>query len=242
MKSNNNDNVDKFFENNKTEIKKALDLYYLKYKICLSLFNEKDENIKNNISLEEIILSIKSNPDLIYLINSTKKEYYLPRIKEQYLEIPKFKIINLPDNGIEFLNKANNECCLYCKKKNLSSYLCLLCGNKICNNTNCFIKNISKRGGDEYCLIYHSKKCCGGNGIFIDIKNSEIIYISKRRIIKSNIFIYMNEFGESLKNNIMNDEYKLNKDELNKGIMKFNDMTYRKKDKKIYERINYIFY
>ena len=60
IKSNNNDNVDNFFVNNKTEIKKALDLYYLKYKICLLLFDENDENIKNNISLEQIILSIKS--------------------------------------------------------------------------------------------------------------------------------------------------------------------------------------
>ena len=218
-----------------------MDLYYLKYKICLLLFDENDENIKNNISLEQIILSIKSNQDFKYLINSTKKDNYLRIIKEQYLEIHEFKIINLPENGLEFLNKANNECCLYCKKKNLSSYLCPLCGIKICNDKYCFIKNISKRG-DEYSLIYHSKKCCGRNGIFVDIQNSEIIYISKRRIIKSNIFIYMNEFGESLKNNFMNDEYKLNKDELNKGIMKFNDMTYRKKVMKIYEIRNYIFY
>ena len=77
-------------------------------------------------------------------------------------------------------------------------------------------------------------KCCGGNGIFLDIKNAEISYILKRRIIKSNIFVYMNDFGETLKNNYLNDEYKLNKAELKKGIMKFIDMTYRKKTLKIY--------
>ena len=235
---NNNDNVDKFFDNNKTEIKNALNLYYLKYKICLLLFNEKEEKIINNITLEQIISSIKSNPDFKYLINSSKNEKYLASIKDQYLEIPEFKIINLPENGLEFLNKANNECCLYCKNKNLSSYLCLLCGNKICNDTDCVV--FSKKG-DEFSLIYHSKKCCGGNGIFVNIKNSEIMYILKRGIINSNIFIYTNKFGESLKINFMNDEYKLNKGELNKGIRKFNDMIFRKKIKKIYQRRNYIF-
>ena len=56
------------------------------------------------------------------------------------------------------------------------------------------------------------------------------MYILKRGIINSNIFIYTNKFGESLKINFMNDEYKLNKDELNKGIRKFNDMIFRKKN------------
>ena len=235
IKSNNNDNIDKFLTNNKSEIKKALDLYCLKYKICLLLFNEKEENININFNLDQIINVIKSNPDFIYLIKSTKKENYFANTKGQYLEVPEFKILDLSENGIEFLNKTNGRPCFYCHKKNLSSYLCLLCGNKICNNIGCFIENGSKKG-NEYSLIYHSKKCCGGNGIFLNIKNSEIVYILKRRIITSNIFAYMNDFGEALKNNYLSDEYKLNKVELNKGIMKFIDMTYRRN----YQKINFI--
>ena len=157
---------------------------------------------------------------------------YLSGVKELFLEIPEFKIMSLPENGIEFLSKTNGNC-IYCNKKNIYSYICLLCGNKICNNINCFIDDPAK-GKKEYSLIYHSKKCCGGNGILLDIKNTEIIYIFKRRIIKSNIFIYMNNFGETLKDSYLADDYKLNKDELNKGIIKFIDMTYRKKAGKIY--------
>ena len=149
------------------------------------------------------------------------------------MAIPVFDIINLPENGIEFLNKTNGYC-FYCHKKNLSSYLCLLCGKKICNNIHCIVENASK-GGKDYSLIYHSKKCCGGNGIFLDLTNTEIMYILKRRILKSNIFVYMNDFGEALKEKYyLSDEYKLNKNELNKGIIKFIDMTYRKQDSKYY--------
>ena len=114
IKDNNNGIIDKSFLNNKTEIKKALDLYYLKYKIFLLLCNEKEENI--NINLEQIISIIKLNPDFIYLINSSKKGSYLHYLKEQSLEIPEFKIINLPENGIEFFNMSNGYCS-YCNKK-----------------------------------------------------------------------------------------------------------------------------
>ena len=106
----------------------------------------------------------------------------------------------------------------------------------MCNSVNCIIENGSKKG-KEYSLIYHSFKCSGGNGIFLDITNSEIKYLFKRRIINSNIFIYTNAFGEGLKDNYyLSDEYKINKDELNKGISKFIDMTYRKDVGKIYYR------
>ena len=138
-----------------------------------------------------------------------------------------FDIIKLPENGLEFLSKANGYC-FYCHKKDLSSFLCLLCGCKICNNMGCIVENDSLKGKD-YSLIYHSKKCCGGNGIFLGLHTTEIIYALKRRLIKSNIFIYMNKFGEALKEKYyFSDEYKLNKNELNKGINNFIDMTYKR--------------
>ena len=231
IKSNNNENIDKFFDNGKTEIKNALDLYYLKYKIFLLLLNEKEEDIKNNISLEQIISSIKYNSDFNYLINSSKKDLFLKRISKLYLGVPEFININSPDNILEFMNRMIDECCIYCNnKKNKYSYLCLLCGNKLCNDTKCAFEIILAKG-EENSLVYHSKQCCGGNGIFLEIQNCEIIYIFKRRTIKSNIFIYMNEFGETFKDNFLSDKCKLNKDELKKGIMEFNDLAYRKKYK-----------
>ena len=234
LKSNNNDNIDKFLDYNKAEIKDILNLFNLKYKICLLLFNEKEENIKNNISLEEIKSTIKTNSEFIILINSIQKDCYISQIKKEYLRIPEFNVITLPESGMEFLNKTSLSC-LYCQKKNLSSFLCLICGNTICIKLNCYIENGSKKG-KEYSLIYHSIKCTGGNGLFLDIKNTEIVYLLKRRIIRSNIYIYLNNFGDYLKGTFtfLNDEYKLNENELKKGIMKYIDVTYRKKTNKIY--------
>ena len=126
-----------------------------------------------------------------------------------------------------------NGCCLYCHKKNPISFLCILCGVKMCNDIHCIIEDGTKRG-TEYSVIYHSIKCSGGNGLFLDISNTEIIYILKRRIINSNIFIYMNNFGEAMNDKYLDDKYKLNKDELKKGIMKYIDMTFRKQEPKLY--------
>ena len=47
--------------NNKIELTKVIELYKLKYKIFLLLFNEIDEYINLNISLDQILLYIKSN-------------------------------------------------------------------------------------------------------------------------------------------------------------------------------------
>ena len=226
------DSMELFIKYNKHDIKKALDLFLLKYKICLLLFNEKEENIDSNLFSNEIISLIKSNEDFISLINSANKDKYITQIKKQYMGIPEFNIINLPDNGIEFLNNINGSCS-YCQKKNLHSYLCLLCGKKMCDNKHCYIENGSKRG-KEYSFIYHSIKCCGGNGLFLDTSDAEIIYILKRRFFNSKIFIYLNNFGDVLKDKYLKDEYKLNKEELKKGINKFIDLSYRKKGFKIY--------
>ena len=98
----------------------------------------------------------------------------------------------MPESGIEFLNKTNINC-VYCKKKNLSSFLCLLCGNKICDDIKCCIENGSKKG-NEYSLIYHSKKCTGGNSIFLNINKGEIVYLLKRKFIYTKIFIYLSNF------------------------------------------------
>ena len=236
IKSDNNDNIDKFLTNNKTELKKVLDLYYLKYKIFLLFFDEKEENININLNIEQIISSIKSNTDFINLINSTEKINYIANIKQQCLEIPKFNIIDLPERGLDFLNKTNGNC-FYCNKKNILSYLCLFCGKIICNSINCLINDEAKNK-KEVSLIYHSKKCCGGNGLFLNIRMCEIEYVLKRKIIGSNIFVYVNDFGETMKVFNLSDEYKLNKDELKKAIQKYIDMTYRKKSPKLYLRDN----
>ena len=129
----------------------------------------------------------------------------------------------MPETGIELFNIANRNC-FYCNKKNLSSYLCLFCGNKIC--IDCFAYDETKYR-KEYSFIYHSKKCIGGNGLFLNIKTGEIEYVIKRSVIRSEIFIYMNDFGEEMKENSLSNEYKLNTYELKKAVQIFIDVAYR---------------
>ena len=228
LKSENKNNINEFLSYNNSEFKKVLNLYNMKYKICFFLFNEnlEDKNIIQDLS------NLKTNNDLINMINSTNKNNYLSHINEQSLEIQEFKIINLPESGLEFLNGAIGNC-FYCNKKNLNSYLCLFCGRKMCNSINCFVEDSSKKR-KEYSIIYHSKKCCGGNGLFLNVSDAEIIYILKRRIIYSKIYIYLNDFGDILKEHHLTDEYKLKKNELKEGIKIYIDMIFRKKNKKLY--------
>ena len=51
--------MDTFVANNKTEIEKALELFRLKYEICLLLFNENEKKTNINLNLEGIIRYIK---------------------------------------------------------------------------------------------------------------------------------------------------------------------------------------
>ena len=44
----------------------------------------------------------------------------------------------------------------------------------------------------------------------------------------------MNDFGEIFSEDYLKDEYKLNKRELEKAVMKYIDMTFRKKMNNIY--------
>ena len=234
IKNNNDDDIDQFFINNALEIKKAIDLFLLKYKIFLLLFNEEEKNINIVITLDQIKPFIINNTDFLYLKNSIKINNYLSHIKEQYLEIPVLKIIDLPEKGIDFINIMNREC-MYCHDKNLSSFICLFCGKKICFSYKCIVitKNKKER---EFSLVYHTLKCSGGNGLFLNISNAEIMYLSDRKVIESKIFIYSNDFGETIKEKFGNEKYKLNKVELEKGIKNFIDMTFRTK------KATYIFF
>ena len=227
------ENFEKFLVTEREETQKILNLFNLKYNIFFSLFDENCENFEKNISIEEATSIVKANENFMNSINliNSQNNNLKEKLYFQCLEIPKLTFVNIPENGIDFFNKTNGNC-IYCGKYILYCYFCLLCGNKFCHTTKCKVENKSK----EYSAIYHSKKCCGGNGLFIDISSSEIIYLLKRRIINSNIFIYLNNFGEPLNSNRLDNDYKLNKEKYNQSIMKYIDMTFRKKSYKI----NYI--
>ena len=210
---------------NKDYINKLYNYFDSKYKICFLLFDEKEENLKVN---HEVIL--KNNIKTIEKIINNNANIIL---KEQYLEIPKLNIISLPEYYMDFCSNYMNIKCSNCNKKAINYFVCLICGNKICNHKDCKT-DVGPNGKREYSLIAHSKKCSGGNSLFIEGKTSEIIYILKRRLISSGIHVYLNSFGEYMNFNDFNNNYILNRIELDRSIQIFIDISFRKKITKIY--------
>ena len=206
-------------EDNKEFIQKIIKFYNLKYKICFLLYDEKEKDLKLNLDIN----SIKNNEAIQALINNNQNL----TLKEQYIEYPNFEIINLPEIFMEFCSKYMSMKCINCHKSIVNFYLCLICGNKICDYVSC-ITHIKPKGKKEYSLIEHSKICGGGNILFISGISSEIIYITKRQLYNSGIYVYPNSFGECPKGYDLNDNFILNHSELNKSIQIFVDMTFRK--------------
>ena len=122
--------------------------------------------------------------------------------------------------------------CVNCSKKEINYYICLICGNKICNHVQCIV-DIKLKGKKEYSLIEHSKKCGGGNSIFLEGKTSEIVFLFKRRFFNSGIHVYLNSFGEFMNDYVFKNNYILNKVELDKSIQIFIDMSFRKRLNKL---------
>ena len=210
---------------NQEAIKTIFDLYCLKYKIFL-IFNEENEEIDLDLGKTKVFL--KKNENINLLINKLGNKI----IKSQHFEIPKFHAIELPSNFMDFCLKYMNINCKYCNKKYLNYYICLICGNKICDYNKCLFK-LDSSGKKEYSLIAHSKICGGGNVLFISNTSSQIIYLLKRKFINSGIYVYLNSFGEYIKDYDENEKYILNKSELQKSIQIFIDITFRKNNRRI---------
>ena len=211
-------------EENKEKLRPIFNSFYLKYKICLLLYNSKEESLI--FDFEQLINFVKNNQNIQSLLNNNNTKDLL--LNEKISEIQKLSLVELPENIMEFQSKYMNIGCSYCKQKIPNFYVCLLCGRKICNNKNC-VGKVNKNGKKDYSLIDHCIKCSGGNCIFVSINSSEIMYILKRKIIFSNIYLYLNAFGEHIDEKYYYDNYLLNKIEFEKSIQIFIDLTFRKK-------------
>ena len=234
IKKNKNINEIDFFEflNNHNNLDILCNLYNkfnINYKIFL-LLNNIDDTI---IPFEETISIIKDNKNISNII-----KYYLNLnqsndnlvLNYDIFNISQFKIIELPNNFLELSSIYADKVCIECHKLNSKYYICLICGEKICSLKICQSEIKNKK---EYSLITHSKNCSGGNSIFLKNTNSEIIYILKRRIIFSKIFIYLNPFGEYLNKSNLTSEYILNKPALEKSLQNYINLSFRIKLNKI---------
>ena len=77
-----------------------------------------------------------------------------------------FKFIPIEKNLLEHVAFMQKKKCIYCGKDNISSLMCLLCGEKICNDKLCIPNRIFEilSKGNEF---YHSMDCHFGNNAYI---------------------------------------------------------------------------
>ena len=159
------------------------------------LFNE----LKGNFESKKYFSSILSNIEK----NVFKKEDNLNQeLIIQFTPI-KFNIIPLDNNIFDFVEKNIGKECFYCKKITKYSNICLICGEKICDNKD-------NRGH----IRMHSEKCGGNCSIFLNMNHFRIYLVTSEEIIKCNS-IYLNEEGNGPKDYEIGNEYNLNLEKLN---------------------------
>ena len=218
------ENLDNFF-NDEMTLNKAFELFDLKYTIFLSFFDAvKEENDKYNFNVT--VNFIKSNELFKNLVEKFEKNNTI--IKEtdmRYLELPKFNIIELPNNYNDFIERYISINCINCKQNKEKYLICLFCEAKLCIDKQCISKYKEQENNS---FMIHAKLCTNYQGLFIS-NDSRIIFVLKDKIIKSKNFIYLNSHGENYQTNKSHDlkgDYTLRKDILNENIQKYIDMNF----------------
>lgn len=111
-------------------------------------------------------------------------------------------LVDLPNDILLFYERYFTKRCNYCNDINKRFYICLLCQNKICDI--CKLKN-------KLYLLEHTKKCFGGNGIYILMPIGNIIYIVNNVMRSTNKTLYINKYGEDNNGLLIKKDYVLNK-------------------------------
>ena len=138
-----------------------------------------------------------------------------------------FKFIPLEKSLLEHISKIQKEKCICCGKNGKLSLICLLCGEKFCNDK--FCKPQENNPNNKCYYEIHSLNCNYGNNCYItDL--GKILFFYHGACVNSFIGIYLNQFGESLNNDdpITNDFILVEK-EYQKLEKMFIDFSYRKK-------------
>ena len=218
------ENLDNFL-NDEIILNKAFELFDLKYTIFLSFFDIlRKEN--NKYYFIDLINFVKSNDIFKNLVDKFEKNNTI--IKEtdiKYLELPKFNIVELPNNYNDFIEKYISVNCINCKVHKKKYLICLFCEEKICIDKECIIKYKEQQNN---IIIKHSKFCADGQGLFIS-SDSCIIYTLKDEIKDSKNYIYVNSHGENYQANKSDDvkrEYILKRNILKEYIQKYIDMDF----------------
>ena len=232
LKENNQEKISLNDFLNNPDIYSYFQPFYNIYKIQNEVFYKLikiDNDIEQNsiteydiLSLEQCINLVKttSNLDII----ETNMSFYTNEILSCF-DFVKLNFINLPESCLDFYSHYSILECSNCHIKEIAGYVCLICGEKICNLKKCVY--INKKGEKEFSLIGHSKKCAGGNTIYLSIKDSQIIFYLKRRFSFSDIYLYVNKYGDHIDENCLPSDFNLNKKMYEKAKENYINLKFR---------------
>ena len=105
-----------------------------------------------------------------------------------------FKFIALEKNLLAHLTYIQSKKCINCGKDKVSSLLCLLCGEKFCNDSSCKAKEDNTGNNTNYYEL-HSRICNLGNVAYITDYGKIIFYYHEKPINSFN-GVFLNQFGE----------------------------------------------
>ena len=202
-------------------------VYYQKKKGDISINNNNSfeiifNGIDNKIKIEKIFQQFSEIFEVISLRQIISKNLLLFGTEID------FKFIPIEKNLLEHVASMQKKKCIYCGKDKNASLLCLLCGEKICDNILCIPDK------KDYIFLYknsacfHSMACHRWNNAYIsDFGN--ILFYYKNKIIYNYNGIYLNQFGEGYKyNNAVSNNYVLIEKNYEKMEKMFINYTYRK--------------
>ena len=170
--------------------------------------------ISNDSFLNKDCVIIDSNIIFNSLINNIlkiKEEKYLVNAEFLYQFILyKFELIDLEYNIFDFIEKNLFQNCHMCNKLKKKNYLCLICGNKICQEE----------------IISHSLKCTFTDILYINLKSMTILCFYDFQNFKVMDSLYTNEFDVGPDLNFISNEYILNKEKHNLILKNFVSLTF----------------
>ena len=157
------------------------------------------------LSFENVLTNIIKN------VKNNKNEIDFEITKELMIQFipPKFNFINLDKNIFDFIEKYIGIKCSICKKIQKHSFLCLICGEKVCG---------PKNSDDAF---NHMNKCTSEYSIFIDMDNMKLHLIDNFGKNTKLYPIYVNKAGTGPKESEISNEFNLSNETLKTVIRNY---------------------
>ena len=176
---------------------------------------------KNKINNDKIIENIFEH--FKFTFEKISMRIYMNQNMLSFGKRINFKFIPLEKSMIHFLTTIQKKS-FNCGKEEKQFFYCLLCGEKLCDNTSCIPKEDNQNNDISY--VYHSRICNYGNVAYI-IGNGKVIFLYHGKIVYINNGIYLNQFGEEPLQYVITNDYLLVEKEYEKCQNIFIDFSYR---------------